>query len=421
MATSRSWKASWARKTSLVAPSPSLARTLYLPICAGRSLAGRAGGGFEQRFGGHRWRAAGMQAAWPHAPQVSACHTHVAGCAARRSGEQAGKAPPVRHCAAARAPTGRRPKVESADDPSQARAARGAARGAAQMAPEAGAARRRSNRPSRPRTATWRSPRPCRWRAREEEPARAGAGPGRRAAAQRRGAALGAGAGDRRAGLHQPAPDRRRQAGRGRRSAARRRAFGRQPPNGQRVLVEFVSANPTGPLHVGHARQAALGDAICNLFETQGWQVHARVLLQRRRRADRHAGALGAGAPAGPEARRRRLARRRLQRRVHRRHRRRLPGQARRSRRRPRVHRLRRHRTTSTASASSRWPTCATSRTWTCGPSACASTTTSSSRACTPAAASRPRCSAWWPPARPTRRTARCGCAPPTTATTRTA
>jgi arginyl-tRNA synthetase len=43
---------------------------------------------------------------------------------------------------------------------------------------------------------------------------------------------------------------------------------------GQRVLVEFVSANPTGPLHVGHGRQAALGDAICNLFSTQGLGVH---------------------------------------------------------------------------------------------------------------------------------------------------
>ncbi len=49
--------------------------------------------------------------------------------------------------------------------------------------------------------------------------------------------------------------------------------FGLQPRNGQHVLVEFVSANPTGPLHVGHARQAALGDALCNLFATQGWQV----------------------------------------------------------------------------------------------------------------------------------------------------
>jgi arginyl-tRNA synthetase len=50
--------------------------------------------------------------------------------------------------------------------------------------------------------------------------------------------------------------------------------FGEQRAHGQRLLVEFVSANPTGPLHVGHGRQAALGDAICNLFETQGWSVH---------------------------------------------------------------------------------------------------------------------------------------------------
>ena len=42
----------------------------------------------------------------------------------------------------------------------------------------------------------------------------------------------------------------------------------------QSLVVEFVSANPTGPLHVGHGRQAALGDAICNLFATQGLAVH---------------------------------------------------------------------------------------------------------------------------------------------------
>ena len=42
----------------------------------------------------------------------------------------------------------------------------------------------------------------------------------------------------------------------------------------ERVLVEFVSANPTGPLHTGHARQAALGDTLCNLLETQGCTVH---------------------------------------------------------------------------------------------------------------------------------------------------
>ncbi len=42
---------------------------------------------------------------------------------------------------------------------------------------------------------------------------------------------------------------------------------------GRKVMVEFVSANPTGPLHVGHARQAALGDALANLLAAQGWDV----------------------------------------------------------------------------------------------------------------------------------------------------
>jgi arginyl-tRNA synthetase len=42
---------------------------------------------------------------------------------------------------------------------------------------------------------------------------------------------------------------------------------------GHKVMVEFVSANPTGPLHLGHARQAALGDALANLLAAQGWQV----------------------------------------------------------------------------------------------------------------------------------------------------
>ncbi|TFZ01742.1 arginine--tRNA ligase [Ramlibacter humi] len=50
--------------------------------------------------------------------------------------------------------------------------------------------------------------------------------------------------------------------------------FGSCAANGRRVIVEFVSANPTGPLHVGHGRQAALGDAICNLYASQGWDVY---------------------------------------------------------------------------------------------------------------------------------------------------
>ena len=52
-------------------------------------------------------------------------------------------------------------------------------------------------------------------------------------------------------------------------------AFGRaRREAGQHVLVEFVSANPTGPLHVGHGRQAALGDALANLLASQGFDVH---------------------------------------------------------------------------------------------------------------------------------------------------
>ena len=43
---------------------------------------------------------------------------------------------------------------------------------------------------------------------------------------------------------------------------------------GERVIVEWVSANPTGPLHLGHGRQAALGDVICALLAATGWSVY---------------------------------------------------------------------------------------------------------------------------------------------------
>jgi arginyl-tRNA synthetase len=49
--------------------------------------------------------------------------------------------------------------------------------------------------------------------------------------------------------------------------------FGLPARHGAPVLVEFVSANPTGPLHTGHTRQACLGDAICNLLDATGWAV----------------------------------------------------------------------------------------------------------------------------------------------------
>ncbi|HWG52291.1 MAG TPA: arginine--tRNA ligase [Gemmatimonadaceae bacterium] len=55
---------------------------------------------------------------------------------------------------------------------------------------------------------------------------------------------------------------------------ARGDQFGRSAAGaGKRVNVEFVSANPTGPLHVGHGRQAALGDAVAALLEWTGWRV----------------------------------------------------------------------------------------------------------------------------------------------------
>ncbi len=49
--------------------------------------------------------------------------------------------------------------------------------------------------------------------------------------------------------------------------------FGHRPATDKHVMIEFVSANPTGPLHVGHARQAALGDSLCSVFQSQGHQV----------------------------------------------------------------------------------------------------------------------------------------------------
>jgi arginyl-tRNA synthetase len=52
-------------------------------------------------------------------------------------------------------------------------------------------------------------------------------------------------------------------------------AYGRSAVGqGRPIMVEWVSANPTGPLHPGHGRQVALGDAIARLLEWTGWAVH---------------------------------------------------------------------------------------------------------------------------------------------------
>ncbi|MGQ0669924.1 MAG: arginine--tRNA ligase [Actinomycetota bacterium] len=50
-------------------------------------------------------------------------------------------------------------------------------------------------------------------------------------------------------------------------------AYGRAEPSGLSAQVEYVSANPTGPLHIGHARNAVVGDALANVLEAAGWRV----------------------------------------------------------------------------------------------------------------------------------------------------
>ena len=84
---------------------------------------------------------------------------------------------------------------------------------------------------------------------------------------------------------------------------------------GERVLVEFVSANPTGPLHVGHGRQAAYGATLANILTRGRLQRRARVLHQRCRPADghprgQHLGALPRGLRRVAAVSRERLSRR---------------------------------------------------------------------------------------------------------------
>ena len=85
----------------------------------------------------------------------------------------------------------------------------------------------------------------------------------------------------------------------------RRTAAPRRSP-GSKINVEFISANPTGPLHLGHTRWAAVGDAIARVLDAAGAEVDPRVLHQRPRRPDgpvrrlgRCAAALGQPVPGG--------------------------------------------------------------------------------------------------------------------------
>jgi arginyl-tRNA synthetase len=60
---------------------------------------------------------------------------------------------------------------------------------------------------------------------------------------------------------------------------AQKETFGRAPKARGRVMVEFVSANPTGPLHVGHGRGAAFGDSLANILDAAGWTVHREYYI----------------------------------------------------------------------------------------------------------------------------------------------
>ena len=81
---------------------------------------------------------------------------------------------------------------------------------------------------------------------------------------------------------------------------------------GEKINLEFVSANPTGPIHIGGVRWAAVGDALGRIFEMTGARGHPRVLLQRPRRPDRPVQPLAAGQRQGRAG-----ARGRVRRRVH--------------------------------------------------------------------------------------------------------
>ena len=75
----------------------------------------------------------------------------------------------------------------------------------------------------------------------------------------------------------------------GARPRARRRGFRRRRRRRapERINVEFPSANPTGPMHIGHGRNAAYGDALCRVLDLRRPHGHPRVLLQRLRHPGR--------------------------------------------------------------------------------------------------------------------------------------
>src|SRR5574342_81552 len=56
-------------------------------------------------------------------------------------------------------------------------------------------------------------------------------------------------------------------------------SYGHLPPNGRRLLLEHTSVNPTGPLHVGRARNSLIGDALARVFRMAGYDVTTEFLV----------------------------------------------------------------------------------------------------------------------------------------------
>ena len=104
----------------------------------------------------------------------------------------------------------------------------------------------------------------------------------------------------RRPGLPEPVPVRRLVPRRARARCSRpgERFGAGGADRAERILIEFVSANPTGPLVAASGRHAAYGDALARILEHHGHDGLARVLLQRRRRPDPAAGRVGPGPGA---------------------------------------------------------------------------------------------------------------------------
>ena len=165
----------------------------------------------------------------------------------------------------------------------------------------------------------------------------------------------------------------RRRAGQDHRRSRRVLRHAPRRSAGTRINLEFVSANPTGPIHLGGTRWAAVGDALARVFRVPGRRGHPRVLLQRPRRADRPLCPLAAGLRQGRAG-----SGGRLRRRVHRRHRQRAC-----SRTEPGHPRTARRRGAGTLPRASAWTSCSPTSRNRCTTSAWTSTSTSTRTRCT--------------------------------------